>query len=241
MTGVKQLLNLGKWTREELGRMLRTASAMSDVSARIEFISRELLGTPYEGSTLIGSVHESEAFVVNLESMDCFTFIDYIEAMRLSDSFVDFCEHLKKVRYKHGTISFETRMHFFSDWLDTPRVRDVTPEIGGERVKGVTKTLNRKGDGSAFLPGIPEKERKIGYIPFGLVDEGVVGRLRTGDYGGVYTETEGLDVSHVGIIVMNGGRAVFRHASSIERRVLDQDFLTYMSGKPGIILLRPEG
>jgi hypothetical protein len=239
MAGVKELLNLGRFTREELERMLRAASAIRDTSARIEFISGELLGTPYEGSTLIGSAHESEAFVVNLESMDCFTFIDYIEAMRLSDSFARFCEHLKMVRYKHGTISFETRMHFFSDWLDTPRVRDVTAEIGGERVEGVTKTLNRKGDGSAILPGIPEKERRIGYIPSSVVDEGVSGLLRTGDYCGVYTEVEGLDVSHVGVIVVNGGHILFRHASSIEKRVLDQDFLTYMTGKPGIMVLRP--
>lgn len=237
----KDRLNLGRWTREDLGRMLRTASAMRDISKRIEFVSGALLGTPYGASTLIGSAGEPEALVVNLDSMDCFTFVDYVEAMRLSSSFEDFCEHLRRVRYRHGTVSYETRMHFFTDWLDTSRARDVTPEIGGEKVKGVVKTLNKKEDGSPFLPGLPERERRIAFVPSDLVDDGLIGSLRTGDYVGVYAETEGLDVSHVGIIVIGEGHVVLRHASSIERKVLDQNFLTYVTGKPGIIVLRPQG
>jgi hypothetical protein len=65
--------------------------------------------------------------------------------------------------------------------------------------------------------------------------------LRTGDYVGIYAEARGLDVSHVGIIVKSDDTAHLRHASSIpsHRRVIDEDFVTYMSGKPGMIVLRP--
>ena len=78
-------------------------------------------------------------------------------------------------------------------------------------------------------------------MPSGLVDRGVLGSLRTGDYVGIYTEAEGLDVSHVGIIIRDGRRLLFRHASSVKRKVLDQDFLPYINGKSGIVVLRPEG
>ena len=225
----------------ELGRMLRAASSIRSIPERIDVLSRAFLGIPYGESTLIGSPCEAETFVVNLESVDCFTFIDYVEAMRLSASFKGFCDNLKKVRYRHGIVSYETRMHFFTDWLDTPRVKDVTFEVGEEKIRGVTKTMNRKSDGSPFVPGIPEKERRFAFIPSSLFDEAAIGRLRTGDYGGIYAEAEGLDVSHVGIIIVKEGRLLFRHASSIERRVLDQDLLVYLTGKPGIVVLRPCG
>ena len=238
---MKEQLTLGRWDRKELGRMVRAASVIRSIPERIDALSRAFLGIPYRESTLIGSPFEAETFVVNLESVDCFTFIDYVEAMRLSASFEGFCDNLKKVRYRHGIVSYATRMHFFTDWLDTSRVKDVTFEVGGEKIQAVTKTMNRKSDGSSFVPGIPEKERRFAFIPSSLFDEAVIGRLRTGDYGGIYAEAEGLDVSHVGIIVAEEGRLLFRHASSIERRVLDEDLLAYLTGKPGIVVLRPCG
>ncbi len=241
MGRAKDHVNLGRWGREELGEMLRTASAIGPVSERIRFISAAFLGAPYGESTLIGGKGGAEALVIDLASMDCFTFIDYVEAMRLSDSFGDFRLHLMKVRYRRAMVSYGTRRHFFSDWRYTRRVRDVTPEVGGERARGVKKTLNRKADGSPILPGILEKERRIAFVPSILVDGGVLANLRTGDYVGIYSEADGLDVSHVGIILKGEGRVLLRHASSVERKVLDQDFLPYISGKPGIIVLRPVG
>ena len=65
------------------------------------------------------------------------------------------------------------------------------------------------------------------------------GQLRTGDYIGIYSDLSGLDVSHVGIIVKDSLGIKFRHASSVARKVVDQDFATYISGKPGIIIIRP--
>jgi hypothetical protein len=65
--------------------------------------------------------------------------------------------------------------------------------------------------------------------------------MRTGDYAGIYSETEGLDVSHVGIVIRKQDALFLRHASSAlgAGAVIDQDFLEYMKGRPGLILLRP--
>ena len=184
-----------------------------------------------------------EVLVVNLKGVDCFTFIDYIEAMRLSESFSGFMDNLKKVRYKSGSVSFENRNHFFSDWkeFNSGFVRDITEEVGGLKAKKILKILNRKEDGSYFLPGITPVEREISYIPSPAIDGPVLEKIMTGDYIGIYSHAAGLDVSHVGIFIREGGKSYLRHASSQPefRKVIDQDFQEYIQNKPGIIIFRP--
>jgi hypothetical protein len=64
--------------------------------------------------------------------------------------------------------------------------------------------------------------------------------LRTGDYAGLYTEKSGLDVSHVGIIIKERGATLLRHASSLQKKVIDQDLVKYLTDKPGLVVLRPK-
>src|ERR1051325_5427974 len=45
-------------------RLIGEARALPTVSARIDFISRKLLGIRYQANTLIGSPHSAEKFVV---------------------------------------------------------------------------------------------------------------------------------------------------------------------------------
>jgi hypothetical protein len=64
--------------------------------------------------------------------------------------------------------------------------------------------------------------------------------MKTGDYVGIYSEKEGLDVSHVGIIIKEKDAVNLRHTSSLKkhREVIDEDFKEYLKNKPGIIALR---
>jgi len=66
--------------------------------------------------------------------------------------------------------------------------------------------------------------------------------LKNGDYIGVYSPVEGLDVSHMGIVIRHDGKVWFRNASSlaINIKVVDASFLEYMRPKPGIVVLRSE-
>ena len=65
--------------------------------------------------------------------------------------------------------------------------------------------------------------------------------LQTGDYVGIYTDKEGLDVSHTGIIIRKGGVVFLRHASSKEKnqKVVDEVLSGYMQNKPGLVIYRP--
>ncbi len=220
--------------------MLATASAMPDLPARIDFISGRFLGVPYAESTLIGSPDVPEVLVINLRAVDCFTYLDYVESMRLSRTFSEFRRHLRRLRYKSGTVAYWARRHFFTDWVASIRVQDVTGVIGCEKAVAVVKTLNRKGNGGSILPGIPPVERKIVFIPADKLDEQALDGLSTGDYIGIYAPAEGLDVSHVGICIRRENRILLRHASSIAQKVIDQNFKLYIEGKPGIVVLRPQ-
>lgn len=214
----------------------------ADPGAQAESISRLFLGTPYGANTLVGSATVPEEHVVELERVDCFTYADYVEALKRSDDRDEFVTNLVAVRYKNGDVSFENRKHFFTDWsASTPAVAtDVTATLSDNAVSS-PKNLNSKDAGGVYLPGLPVVPRMVTYIPSEQVDDDVVGRLRTGDYVGAYAEDGGLDVTHVGIFIDTQNGPVFRHASSRSDNsgVVDTALSAYLDTIPGIVVLRP--
>lgn len=241
---MKENILLGKWTPDGLERLISSAALIKSAGERIDFLSKHFLGTDYKESTLTGDINRPEVFVVNLGGVDCFTFIDYIEAMRLSSSFPAFTGNLKMVRYRMGEVAFDTRNHFFTDWreFNTDFVSDVTERIGAHKTRKIVKMLNEKKDGTYYIQGISPVSREITYIPTDAIDDSVLDQMRTGDYVGVYSTMPGLDVSHVGIYINDRDSIYWRNASSDKRNrmVVDQDFRDYISGRPGLVVLRPK-
>ncbi len=238
-----EVIKLGKWTEGGLTETVTESQKLGGAGARINFISEKFLGTPYAGSTLTGDVNTPEVFTIDLEGMDCFTYIDYVEAMSLSGSFPEFKDTLRKIRYRDGVVAFRNRNHFFSDWPinNYELVEDVTSALGGVKTMEVSKNLNLKSDGTYYLPGIPVINRTVHYIPSDALDTSVLSKLMTGDFVGIYTDKEGLDVSHTGIIIKKDGKVFLRHASSKEtnQKVVDENLSEYMKNKPGLVVYRP--
>jgi hypothetical protein len=207
-----------------------------------EELSREFLGTPYGANTLIGSETEPEQLVVELEKVDCFTYADYVEALKRADDREQFIAALTTVRYKDGAVGFQTRKHFFTDWsAATPALAtDVTASLSTNAIQ-VAKNLNQKDSGGVYLPGLPVVPRTVTYIPSQSVDSDVLSGLRTGDYIGAYADDGGLDVTHVGIFIDGPDGPVLRNASSLSANdgVVDSPFLDYTQSVPGIVVLRP--
>lgn len=239
---IREKVALGTWSATDVDRMLATSSGIPGVARRIAYISQQFLAIPYRESTLIGDVNTPEILTIDFEGVDCFTYIDYVEAMRRSTSLAVFKETLRAVRYRSGKVAFTSRNHFFTDWIGaSPYVEDATTKVGGEDVRRVMKRLNDRGNGTSYVPGIPPHERRITYIPGPVIDHSVLGRLGTGDYVGIYSRSKGLDVSHVGIVIKSPNRTKLRHASSApsKRKVVEEDLLDYLAGEPGIVVLRP--
>ncbi|EXU76097.1 DUF1460 domain-containing protein [Erwinia mallotivora] len=208
---------------------------------RIEQISAYFLGTPYQSDTLSGSATQPEVLVADFNGVDCFTLIDYVNALSHSQKPDDFLPQLIKTRYIDSKVDYLHRKHFFTDWFATmPRnATDVTTLISQDYVT-VRKNLNRKSDGGEFISGLGTVSREINYIAGAHINQSVLDNLRTGDFIGVYSPIAGLDVSHVGIVIKKDGKVWFRNASSLDKnqKVVDSPLLDYMKSKPGIIVLR---
>jgi membrane-bound lytic murein transglycosylase B len=217
-------------------------ASRSGLPERSELVSRQFLGVPYGANTLIGSANEPEQLVVELQKVDCFTYADYVEALKRADDREEFIKGLIEVRYKDGVVGFQNRKHFFTDWsVSTPAIAtDITTSLSANAIQ-VTKNLNEKDSGGAYLPGLPVVPRSISYIPSPQIDSGVLSRLRTGDYIGAYAEDGGLDVTHVGIFVDTPDGPVLRNASSLRAndKVVDSPLLDYLQNVPGVVVLRP--
>lgn len=233
-------------TAEKIDRIIRAEVIPSAGESHGEVISRvssAFLGTPYQAETLTGGPDIPEALVANFNGVDCFILADYVEALTRSLDQKTFLHNLARIRYAGGKVDYPNRRHFLSDWFAiAPRnARDVTPDISPDHVVA-DKQLNRKPDGTEYIPGLGIHPRKINYIPGKAINEQVLNRLKTGDYVGVYSPLDGLDVSHVGIVVRHDGQVWFRNASSLaaNRKVVDSPFMEYMHPKPGIVVLRAE-
>ncbi len=221
---------------------VRNKASGADSSARSELLSRQFLGTPYGANTLIGSATVPEEVVVELQQVDCFTYADYVEALKRAGDRDQFIASLINVRYKDGVVTFGNRKHFFTDWAASspPVATDVTGSLSPNAVAS-NKNLNRKDSGGVYMPGLPVVPRTVSYIPSQQVDTGVVSRLRTGDYIGAYAQDGGLDVTHVGIFINTPGGPVLRNASSLaaNNKVVDSSLVDYLKTVPGIVVLRP--
>lgn len=212
-----------------------------DIGQMNDLISREFLQTPYVPNKLQGSATLAEKLVVDFRGLDCFTYLDYVEALRQSHDEAGFINNLVQIRYVNGEINFLNRRHFFSDWAQAgqPLADDVTALLGADAVT-VAKHLNQKADGGHYLSGLPVAERDITYIPSARIDQHVLSRLRTGDYIGIYTPLAGLDVTHTGLFIQTAQGPVLRNASSKQnqRVVIDSPFMEYVHDVPGIVVLR---
>ncbi|GAB2941434.1 DUF1460 domain-containing protein [Hafnia psychrotolerans] len=209
----------------------------------IESVSSAFLGTPYRADTLIGSPNTKEILVADFNGVDCFTLIDYVAALSRASDQKTFQNNLVKTRYVNGHVDYLSRKHFFSDWFATsPRnAVDVTRDVSPHYIT-VNKTLNSKPGGGEYIPGLGIIPRVIHYIPGNAVNEKVLDKLDAGDFIGIYTPLNGLDVSHVGIVIKQGGKVWFRNASSLSKnmKVVDSLLMEYVSSKPGIVVLREE-
>jgi len=199
---------------------------------KIAEISKCFLGISYKKNTLLGSPKIEEELVINFEGVDCMTFIEYVEALRLSEDLNSFINNLKNVRYFDGIVDFKKRRHFFTDWQDLKSIKNVTEEINYRSYCNVMKNLN-------VIEGIASKLKIINYIPSESIEK-ILSKLKTGDYCGFYTSKDGLDVVHVGIIIKDKNCIKLRHSSSLKGFVVDEDFLEYSKQKEGIIIFRPQ-
>ena len=228
-----------QYYKKEIDELI--VSRPKDKLIRHKHYSSAFLERPYKSDTLFGDSKNKEVLVVNLEEMDCFTYLDYVHSLIHAENYYDFINQLKNTRYKDGIVSYKNRNHFFYDWSkNIENIKDVTNKLFEGQSTQVIKNLNLKDDGKLFLNGIEVRRVSISYLKPQFVNNENLRLFKSGDYIGIYSHLKGLDVSHVGILIEDEGTYLLRHASSSSsiNKVIDVNFLEYIKNKPGIIIYR---
>lgn len=218
----EQFINFGKFEND------KTIFEEKDISK----LSKKFLATQYISNTLKNSdINTSkENLVINFQALDCFTFIDTIEALKQSSSKQDFIKKLIATRYKNSEISYQARNHFFSDWKYYNNVQDITCKVGP--CKKHIKLLNNN---EKYLKEIATIKREIYYIVPKNID---ISKIKSGDYIGIYSKRNDLDVTHTGILIKQNNKLYIRHASSLKKKIIDSDYFEYTKEKIGVIIYR---
>jgi hypothetical protein len=140
--------------------------------------------------------------------------------------------------YRGGRIGYATRFHFTTDRLDScPYYRDITRKVAGPACRQRVVTLNRRADGSRWIPIDWSRERRVFYVPRSLGD----GFARWYEQGRIpaamgvafveeRTLADGLDVVHESLLWK--GRT-FLHASSRTGRVVTLPWREFLAGPGG--------
>jgi len=236
-------INIDAYTLHKINTIIHDISNDKTLSQneKISLISAKFLGTPYQKNMLEGSDTTPEVLSIDFRGLDCITYLDYVIALHMSHSENDFFHNIVKIRYINSDIHFYNRRHFFTDWANREYriVEDITAQLSTNTLKSV-KSLNQKTKTQKYLPGIPVVSRSMSYIPSSEIDHALISTLKSGDLIGIYTPLSGLDVSHVGFVIITEQGPVFRHASSSKnsQSVVDTPLMPYLLSSPGIIVLR---
>ena len=228
----------------------------------VALVGRQFVGSTYAAHTL--EADGEEHLVVNLRSFDCVTFIESTLALartlRLPGPPEEvFRSELQRIRYRGGTINgYTSRLHYFSDWLSDNEkkgiVRDMTRMLDGVRDKRGIHYMSSHRSSYRQLAldraaeAVAATEKRLSVMPRFLVPaakiSSIVSRLENGDLIGVATAIDGLDVSHTGMVVVDGSVTRFLHASESTGVVeLTQGslvgYLDEHARATGIIVARP--
>jgi len=220
-----------------------------DFGKTLVAVGKTFIGIPYVAKTL--EIGETESLVVNLQGLDCTTFVENVLAFSLllrdgKSDFDSFTETLEKIRYNDGKLDgYGSRLHYFSEWISNNEekglLNEVTAEIGGVEVK---KEINFMGTHRDLYPFLKDdqnyekivatekamKERTFCYLPQDQI-EANEHLIQTGDIIALATSIDGLDVTHTGIATREkDGRIHLLHAStgSMEVEVTELPMADYL-------------
>lgn len=224
-----------------INEILIEADAMNfkDTGERNLFIAKKFIGTPYVAATLEGS---PELVTVNLDELDCTTFVDMVMAMSYTlgegrTSWRDFVYNLERLRYRGGEVNgYASRLHYICDWvvdnIHRGNIEDATRLF--PRTSYIVRTIDFMSTNRDKYPALADsaeyeriKNVEIGYrshrFPYvkttDLGSKETKAAFRDGDVVALVTSMKNLDVTHMGIIVKIDGEPYLLHASSSNGKV----------------------
>lgn len=246
----------------EINELLRRGydSGITNPNKMIAQYARWLLDKPYVAHTLEG---EQEMLTINIDELDCTTFVETLYALARTTldkrySWRDYAHNLESIRYRGGEIKgYASRLHYISDWIidnnHRGNLRETTHDMSG--VKYNVKTINYMSKHRDLYPALADEDtfqaiRNVerGYtnhrFPFLKMEwtnmKKLVKDLQEGDIIGIVTKIEGLDIQHMGVVVMVNDEPYLLDASSAGKKVQieKENLMEYMRHSKNAIGVR---
>ena len=229
-------------------KLLLEGKRHKDKQDLVLFFARKFLGVPYVASTLENNT--DERLVINLRQLDCTTFVENVLTLTLctqngKTTFADFCDQLRKIRYRNGKVGYPTRLHYFSEWIsDNVRMGYVEETQAPNPPFSAVQTLQINFMSThvdkypmlvrtpAFIKPIAQMESELNgktcrYIPkAGILNNAACKQaVKDGNILALVTSRAGLDTSHVGFAVWKKDGLHLFHASSLQKKVVEDKSL----------------
>lgn len=205
---------------------------------KVTRIARLFVGVPYAAGTLEVA---PEHLIARMDSMDCTTFVENVAALAITarehrESWQDFLYNLERLRYRDGRIDgYGSRLHYVSDWILNNQSRGLLKEVTADmnNARYQVKSLDYMSEHRDAYPALADS---LNYAAIRSTESGfsnhrypfVKGHscsaknlkefIRDGDIIAFTTSEKGLDVSHLGIAMIDpeSGEIRFFHASSAQ-------------------------
>lgn len=255
---------------QEVMNLFNKAKSIKEksTSAYMLFFARELKGLPYVAKTL--EKNREEKLVVNLRQMDCTTYVETVLALTRSmnqgkATFANYCNNLRLIRYRNGVVSYTSRNHYFTYWIQQNAKAGFVKDIQGPNppysaihkvnANYMTNHLSQYPmlkDKPEWVKQIKAMEKSVTgvsvrYIPKGKVDNSRLMRktVHNGDIIAIITKKSGLEISHLGIVAWHDDGLHMLNASSLYHRVVEdgnllKTYLTKQKSALGIRIIRAE-
>ena len=229
-------------------KLLLEGKRHKDKQNLVLFFARKFLGVPYVASTLENNT--DERLVINLRQLDCTTFVENVLTLTLctqnsKTTFADFCDQLRKIRYRNGKVGYPTRLHYFSEWIsDNVRMGYVEETQAPNPPFSAVQTLQINFMSThvdkypmlvrtpTFIKPIAQMESELNgktcrYIPkAGILNNAACKQaVKDGNILALVTSRAGLDTSHVGFAVWKKDGLHLFHASSLQKKVVEDKSL----------------
>lgn len=199
----------------------------------IEFYAQKQLGIPYVAGLL--EIPKLETLILTLEGSDCVLFVEHSLALTLttlqnSTSYSDLSKNIALLRYQNGQVDgYASRLHYFSDWLKTNQDKGIVDILHINNsslplldpVNFMTKNraaYRQLTESDSLFQLMQEREAflqssHIRYIPEHRILE-FEQSFQTGDILSFVSIVNGLDIAHTALVVKEGDRVGFYHAST---------------------------
>lgn len=212
-------------------------------------IGERLVGTRYEPHTL--ELGGPERLVINLESLDCVTFVENVlvmarlawtaEATLVEDPHrfeSAYRRELTATRYRDGVLDgYPSRLHYFSEWIGNNEAKGlvdgISQALGGVVDESPLDFMSTHPDAyrqladPGVLAAIATTEARLASVPRHYLPEDVLGDaargIREGDIIAATSTVPGLDIAHTGIAVWRGGALRLMHAPLVGSHVQISD------------------